>query len=1264
MKKVVISFIVILFLFILVGSDLLGTNNQSSPDSDYSSQRILWLNITSVDGFENYIILDINKVNESRFEVTYKLNETLKSEIDTCNALSLSPKETCFDNVKKDYVDEISKTDFDISINNLANYPKEELTSNIKLSGRINLNNEGSFYVDVLNYDSKDLSKSIGERFKIGYNSITVETVESTNNVGWYSSLALDSNGIAYISHMDGTNAGLRLCNNSGGSWNCEEVESFGGDIRSCNFMCGQYSSVAIDSNDKPHITHLDDEGDNWTIRYCTDAGNNGWNLGDCEEIETTNPYGYYSSTIINSSDTVHVIHTGLLATEDLRHCENLAGGWSCETIESANAVGWDLSAEFDSNDMIHISHYDSTDDNLRYCNGTTGSWSCEIIESDNDVGWQTSLAIDSNDMIHITHFDNTNDNLRYCNGTYGSWSCEVVESDNSVGWVSSIVIDINDVPHITHYDNTNKKIRYCDKNDDEWICRELTGTSNTFSLVQPYFWGSRVLGMKEGRIVDSTSFSNLSHMSFYNNTDLMYVSYDYGYFYSNVSTPINESFSNSLTNTFVCNSTANSNVLKNTTLYVWNSTSIVNNTETNTISSNTNSTSLTITLPREDIYEWNCYTCNVYDDCLFDILNNTLTIDTTYPSLTIVYPPNNTNHSINTLNVNYSASDTNLDSCWYSNDTMTINTTLTSCENITTVTWAEGNHNVTIWVNDSANNVNSSMIFFAIDTTAPNLQVDEPQEGNNYANNNSIDLNFSVLDNTLVVDTCWYKVDLVSPPLNAIDNTTISSCANTTFALPGGDEQYTLTFWVNDTLNNINTTTVNFGIRTDSPSINLNYPTNDSWLDSGSNIYFNFTATDLDGLSTCQLYGNWSGTFSLNYTWVSPTNATMNYTQVNLTDGGYIWNVKCNDTLGNVDWASSNLTFNIDTIKPNITLDVINTVSGSQTFTFNSTSQDPNLDSCKYTIRNSTGGIDGTNENISFTCNTQTSATATAYGTFNLTVYAIDEASNENSSTQSFTLTTAGLTGGGGGTGVLQTPKIAIINPEGVKELNDLERTIIFSRLIEVCDIDSCLLSSQSKQELLERLSEDGVDLTLEELNVWIQSFRDNLFEEVKVSQRDADRFNLFIGVLREGQIFELEFPRFDRFALISQSNTFAFLSPTNRELKSIKVISGDMEISTELVSESSANVILQLEEFPPKFFSRSFSSSLEYISTEGDVIFQEVLIRAINLNFKNPFTLFLPIWIAFIIYLSVIISLIFLVRSKRIKIKNKTIRKLLRVK
>jgi len=116
------------------------------------------------------------------------------------------------------------------------------------------------------------------------------------------------------------------------------------------------------------------------------------------------------------------------------------------------------------------------------------------------------------------------------------------------------------------------------------------------------------------------------------------------------------------------------------------------------------------------------------------------LIIDTIAPLLEITSPANNTNSSNSNLNVNFTVFDENLEKCWYSNDTYTYNYTLANCVNITSVTWSEGQHNVTIWANDSSNNVNHTSVTFNIDLTAPIISLSSSS-----ATQNSLTFNIEI---------------------------------------------------------------------------------------------------------------------------------------------------------------------------------------------------------------------------------------------------------------------------------------------------------------------------------------------------------------------------------------------------------------------------------------------------------------------------------------------------------------------------------------
>lgn len=434
------------------------------------------------------------------------------------------------------------------------------------------------------------------------------------------------------------------------------------------------------------------------------------------------------------------------------------------------------------------------------------------------------------------------------------------------------------------------------------------------------------------------------------------------------------------------------------------------------------------------------------------------------------------------------------------------------------------------------------------------------------------------------------------------------------------------------------------FYLITNYPAINLLSPSNNLILNNGSNIYFNFTAVHSTGLSTCQLFGNFNGLFSGNYTWINPTNNTMNWTILNLNDGNYTWNVKCNTTLSNSGYAISNFSLLVDTTYPTIDNVLINTVANSQTFSFNATITDLNLASCKYSIFNSSGGYDGANINQTFICNNQVSPTTTNYNTYNITIYAIDLAGNENSTTQSFTTyqsTVLSIAGGGGGSSKVSV--IAIKSPGNLTIFNELQRAVLYSRIRESCENQTSPCKISNMTNLISTLLSNQITITQKELTDFLNNFNNNELESVQVDQGDVINFNLFAGALNIGQsLLKLTPSNIDTFAIIIFSKEFKYITNSNKNLEGVS-IEGELGISANLINDNSYEVILNVEN--TDFTFKNFQGVVTATSKDGLVAYQNVNFRVINLT--NPLS-----WL----YLSFIPLIIFsfIYRKKIIKFFN----------
>lgn len=127
--------------------------------------------------------------------------------------------------------------------------------------------------------------------------------------------------------------------------------------------------------------------------------------------------------------------------------------------------------------------------------------------------------------------------------------------------------------------------------------------------------------------------------------------------------------------------------------------------------------------------------------------------------------------------------------------------------------------------------------------------------------------------------------------------------------------------------------------------------------------VTFNYTAVDSNNyttvngdLDTCELWGNWSGGWHLNESFVSPPeDATNGSSNITLEDGLYVWTVYCNDTANNYNNTVENRTLTVDINAPSLTVvsPLNNTADIDGWVYFNYTAVDAfvGLDSCWLTI-------------------------------------------------------------------------------------------------------------------------------------------------------------------------------------------------------------------------------------------------------------------------------------------------------------------------
>ena len=301
--------------------------------------------------------------------------------------------------------------------------------------------------------------------------SWVVTTVDSAGVVGEYTSIAIDSNDVVHISYHDGLNSDLKYATCSSGCTTASNWDLVSVDTTSTN--AGEYTSIAIDSNDGVHISY----SDNLNLRYatcssgCTSASN--WT-----NVSVSRSAGTFTSIAIDANDALHIAYIGYPAISTVNYttcssgCTN-ASNWNDVYIPyTQSSYGLrDISLAIDSNGALHISYYDNSNKDLKYATCSSGcttasNWNLVTLDSAGYTGWYTSIAIDSNDAIHISYGDNTNQDLKYATCSSGctsgsNWNKVTLDETGNTGYDTSIAIDANDAVHIVYRDFTNGDLEY-----------------------------------------------------------------------------------------------------------------------------------------------------------------------------------------------------------------------------------------------------------------------------------------------------------------------------------------------------------------------------------------------------------------------------------------------------------------------------------------------------------------------------------------------------------------------------------------------------------------------------------------------------------------------------------------------------------------------------------------------------------------------------------------------------------------------------------
>ena len=313
-----------------------------------------------------------------------------------------------------------------------------------------------------------------------------------SSDLGAATAIAVDSANYIHISFINRSKE-LKYLSNQGGTWTTQTPDYSSGS--------GRYTSIAVDSADRPHIIHFADLINKIKYTY-----HNGSDFVS-EIVDSINSGTVQSPSLaLDSVDLPHIVYYNYEnSTHLLKYAHHDGLDWNLENVGDGSYY---MSVALDSNDRPHICYIHSGALKYSLFNGTT--WVTEIIASSIYIPHCPSIALDSNDKPHIIYFDKENVEFRYVNYNGGTWNFETLSVSGSTSTTfktTSIAVDSNDLPHVCWTDGT---LNYANYDGTQWnIQGSIETVANNMDMA-----------------LDS---ANYPHISYFNpqGSDLKYGVYD-----------------------------------------------------------------------------------------------------------------------------------------------------------------------------------------------------------------------------------------------------------------------------------------------------------------------------------------------------------------------------------------------------------------------------------------------------------------------------------------------------------------------------------------------------------------------------------------------------------------------------------------------------------------------------------------------------------------------------------------------------------------
>ena len=151
--------------------------------------------------------------------------------------------------------------------------------------------------------------------------------------------------------------------------------------------------------------------------------------------LDTDAGAGRYTSLALDGNDKVHISYAG--GSGGLSYMTNATGSWVNRGTIDSNIGRTGIAVDGSGN--AHFSYYDQVGGDLHYALYSGGTFSQVAIDTAGDVGDYNAIAVDAGGYAHICYYDATNNRLKYATNVTGAWETTQLNSSIPGGKYCSI---------------------------------------------------------------------------------------------------------------------------------------------------------------------------------------------------------------------------------------------------------------------------------------------------------------------------------------------------------------------------------------------------------------------------------------------------------------------------------------------------------------------------------------------------------------------------------------------------------------------------------------------------------------------------------------------------------------------------------------------------------------------------------------------------------------------------------------------------------